>query len=522
MLSGKLVRPRLRTIGSIVSVEFLDENAPHWRTTARELIELLHRHVGQTRSTWEQAIEEYEGERIDYIIIRGLAKVLSDQATFVLRETPLPPQELRQKMFAEGPKFARSTLFFPSTRSDVFVRIANEYTTTPHHLTKALYADLRPAHLLQSPGPDWEPTQLLARYNLELARGALYYASSVHIQVYDHFKDIFKFIKLFKLMSEAIPIDGGYQIELYGPISQFISSTLKYGRQFGAWLPALLLCERWSMRATLRLSTEQRTREDEQETLSWSKNQVEYVYSLDSTSSLQTHFKRSGAFDSTLEATFADEFLDFVSKFGEQRDEWQLLREPELIQLQDTVMIPDFAIQHTRCSVRRILIELVGYWSPAYLERKLRKLREAQRAEMLVLVYEGLNVTAEHFQGIASEVLFFKNKPMMNVIVPAIEQLAEKIYGPLPPRQKIAPPIPLPELLQAYYEHYGQEEKEEWMLLTQVGNILKALDPAFTPGRYGFKNLSSLISENETLFATRRRAAKGRPIEVRLLPRNEN
>ena len=30
----------------------------------------------------------------------------------------------------------------------------------------------------------------------------------------------------------------------------------------------------------------------------------------------------------------------------------------------------------------------------------------------------------------------------MNVIVPAIEHMAEKIYGPLPPRQKAAPLSP--------------------------------------------------------------------------------
>ena len=44
--------------------------------TAAELIALFRRHDGQTRAAWEEALEAYAGDRVDYDFIRGLAKVL--------------------------------------------------------------------------------------------------------------------------------------------------------------------------------------------------------------------------------------------------------------------------------------------------------------------------------------------------------------------------------------------------------------------------------------------------------------
>ena len=58
---------------------------------------------------------------------------------------------------------------------------------------------------------------------------------------------------------------------------------------------------------------------------------------------MTTHFRRSGAFDSRLEADFAAEF---EAKFGGRRGQWRLSREDELLVLGDTVMIPDFALTH--------------------------------------------------------------------------------------------------------------------------------------------------------------------------------
>jgi predicted nuclease of restriction endonuclease-like RecB superfamily len=70
-----------------------------------------------------------------------------------------------------------------------------------------------------------------------VARAALYWSDQMQVQIYDNFKDFWRYLKLFKLMFWAAPIEGGYTVTLDGPISPFVRATTRYGRQFAAFLP---------------------------------------------------------------------------------------------------------------------------------------------------------------------------------------------------------------------------------------------------------------------------------------------
>ncbi|HYT36967.1 MAG TPA: DUF790 family protein, partial [Ktedonobacteraceae bacterium] len=202
------------------------------------------------------------------------------------------------------------------------------------------------------------------------------------------------------------------------PISPFVSSTLRYGRQLAAFLPALLLCEQWRMVAAVHAPQAGKAA----------------IYRLDYTSSLRSHFKQSGPFDSRLEEDFASEF---EQKMGNKRGHWQLTRESEVLLLGDTVMIPDFILVDDQDEKRKIMIELVGFWHPQYLRRKIEKVRAANCASLLLLVYKGLNVTEEAFQEAASEVIFFQNKPVLKEVMETVEAMAERLYGPRRKREKL-------------------------------------------------------------------------------------
>lgn len=405
MLTGELVRPRLRQRRGQLHVQSVRVDDAHWQQTAADLIAIFEHHVGQSQERLQHALEEYEGYRTDYVIVRGLAKVLSDAATFTPPPTPAPPAELRTRLFARGPVFETSDLLRPRTRGQLLAETAAEYSVSAPQVEHALYADRAAAQLLADPGPAWTPQSLLARYNLELARAALYWSDGMQVHIYDNFKDFWKYIKLFKLMFWATPLDGGYQVTLDGPISPFVKTTTRYGRQFAAFLPALFLCRRWRMWATVRPPQSDET----------------LVYHLDHTTPLTSHFKGSGDFDSRMEADFAAEFH---AKFGDERQAWQLTREDEVILLGDTVMIPDFALTHKRDG-RRAVIEIVGFWHPNYLERKVQKVRAARRRNLILLVYEGVNLSREALRDVPAEVLYFKNKPVLKDVMAAVERVAE-------------------------------------------------------------------------------------------------
>jgi predicted nuclease of restriction endonuclease-like RecB superfamily len=158
------------------------------------------------------------------------------------------------------------------------------------------------------------------------------------------------------------------------------------------------------MQATVRLSTFD-------ETLS---------YLLDHRSALTSHFARSGDFDSRMEADFAAEFQE---KLGDARGKWHLTREDEVLLLGDNVMIPDFAFTHKEDG-RRALVEIVGFWHPEYLRRKLEKVRAAGRDDLILLVYEGVNLTDDRLQDVPGEVLYFASKPVIKEVMAAVERRA--------------------------------------------------------------------------------------------------
>ncbi|MBX3013297.1 MAG: DUF790 family protein [Caldilineaceae bacterium] len=404
MLTGDLVRFRLYQRSEALQIDWLDGNDPHWQQTAAELITLLHQQVGRAQAAWQQAQERYEAGRVDYMTVRGLAKVLSDGALFQPVPSPVTPALLRKQIFSRGPAFATPHTLEPHTRETILREAAAAYNITPDQLEDLLYADRTAAYLLTDAGPAWTPTGLITRYNLELARAALYWADQMQVNIHDGFKDFWKYLKLFKLMFEATVIDGGYSITLDGPISPFVRATTRYGRQMAAFLPALLLCQGWRMWSTVRPPYFGR----------------QLTYYLDHTSALVSHFKQSGEFDSRLEADFAQEFHE---KFGDERGKWQLTREDEVILLGDTVMIPDFAFTHQKDG-RRALVELVGYWHPEYLERKVQKVRAAHRSDLILLVYEGVNLGREKLQDVPSQVLYFKNKPVLKEVMACVEAVA--------------------------------------------------------------------------------------------------
>lgn len=177
-------------------------------------------------------------------------------------------------------------------------------------------------------------------------------------------------------------------------------------------------------------------------------------------------------------------------------------------------MIPDFLLVHTQDETRRILVELVGYWSPRYLQTKIAKVKAANCPNLLLLVYEDLKVTREDFQGAEGDILFFKQKPVIKDVMEAVEQLAERVYGPL---AKKAPP-PLSQVIELGREQQTLQEGV-WYLLDDLEARLRQVDPTFSPRHYGSTRFSNVLREHPATFELRRRAVKGRPFEACLAPK---
>jgi len=74
--------------------------------------------------------------------------------------------------------------------------------------------------------------------------------------------------------------------------------------------------------------------------------------------------------------------------------------------LGEEVMIPDSAIEHP--AGRRPILEIIGFWTPEYLESKLKKIRQADAENLLVAVSEQLDCSNDDFGKTSERVLWFK------------------------------------------------------------------------------------------------------------------
>ncbi len=87
-------------------------------------------------------------------------------------------------------------------------------------------------------------------------------------------------------------------------------------------------------------------------------------------------------FDSGIEQSFAEAFEALARRQGV--DGWQLEREPEPLLLDSGIFIPDFAFTRGQ---HRIYVEILGFWTPAYRERKIQRLQQLQgRGDLLLAI----------------------------------------------------------------------------------------------------------------------------------------
>ena len=402
MLTLDLLRYRIKE--DEIYARYVNPKNRKYRGIARDLIEIYGSHLDKTRGSLASALADYEAADTTYHVTRGLAKLLEDRSEFTI-QSPIEPEVLREKIFAYGskrhPVVTKRDRLHRHTRQKVLGKIADEFNVSGDAVMAGMYADLEENRRLtafEPPTVEW----LLDRYNVALAQAMLYRANEMTIRIYRNiptkYRLVFQFIKFFKLMHVVSGNNtDGYQIVLDGPASMFRLSQ-KYGIQMALFLPALLHCDRWWLDATIVMNRNDRLR-----------------FELNDKSGLQSHYRNPDEFDSELERHFATQFEKIET-------EWTLERETDIIDLKDTVMIPDFAFSHP--DGRRALMEIVGFWTPDYLQKKLWKLKRVAMPNMIIAVSDQLNCSTEDFRDIPGEVLFFKTRIKPKEVLEKVEACA--------------------------------------------------------------------------------------------------
>lgn len=279
------------------------------------------------------------------------------------------------------------------------------------------YAD-HPGQRILHRAPRLDAASLLDRYNLELARGVLLDAETVTLRARGGWKDLLRAVKLARLMYE-LHIDGSpgtgrrraYRLELTGPAASFLAHPRRYGARFASVVPALTRAPSWSLDARIR-------REGHL-----------LGYHLDATAPLGKG--RRARYDSRWEADLARDLrealaADAAGPAGAQvaGSDWTLHREETILQIGDELMLPDFTLRHR--DGREALVELVGFWTPEYLEEKLRKVRASTVGNLVLVVFRKLAAgTGEAaVEAAGAEVVWFSGKARGREVLAAAAEVA--------------------------------------------------------------------------------------------------
>jgi hypothetical protein len=271
----------------------------------------------------------------------------------------VPPRRARALVFVEAAGGSEA----PPV---VLSNIAASLGVTVTDLRDSLFADLPGERLVSAAGQPLSAVELALRSNLALVQRLLFQATALRIDVDGNTRALVRHAKWRGLICTVAERSeqGGTSLEISGPFALFRHTRL-YGRALGELIPLLAWCPRFRLHAECVLDGRRLTLE---------------------LATGDPIFPASAPrqYDSRVEERFAREFRRLAP-------EWDVLREPEAITAHRTLVFPDFALQHRSDPGRRWLLEIVGFWTPDYVARKLEFYRQARLGKLILCIDEARN-----------------------------------------------------------------------------------------------------------------------------------
>ena len=282
---------------------------------------------------------------------RGIASATVAGVWHVLRtfsrtevDARVDPKELRAELFA---------LAAATSVDEAIQHACVKHDVASDSIRRWLYADVPSARVVRVEELP-SPNQLRDAYNMTLAQGLLATCRSVTISA----DEVRAVVRAAKLRGLLVTVDAqGPKVHASGPLSLF-RQTRKYAHALASFLPALVTGARFSL-------------EGEAE---------EGNLRIDDASPLPRAWPEPVSADGVFERALA-------KALARSDSEWTLRREPLVIESCGELFFPDFVLER---GADRVVVEIVGFWTPDYLERKAAHLAKAEGTPMIVCLDETL------------------------------------------------------------------------------------------------------------------------------------
>lgn len=363
--------------GRVIPDRLVQSRHSRYLGHAERMLGLYKEGIGRTRQELHQGIRQILDEEADCPTrrIEAFCKLLDDASKFDTASGG-SAANLRKRIFRVAaqhhPLVKEKDRLFEACESEVKSRIAAELGLSWDEIENKLFADVMELHRLKEfPGYP-NARALLSQYNVAQVQVALYRASKMTIWAREDFKTILRYAKMANLLHTIFfePASHEYRIELDGPAS-ILRETRRYGVAMAKLVPVLLACRGWRMRADIK----------------WNRGGWKSKLELSPKDRLQSHLPEPEEFDSNIEAVFARKWCD------EPREGWTLIREGEILHRHQKVFVPDFTLRHE--DGRSVLLEIVGFWMPEYLNAKFDTLKMFPEKHILLAVSKAVAVNLD-------------------------------------------------------------------------------------------------------------------------------
>ncbi|HEX8355563.1 MAG TPA: DUF790 family protein [Pyrinomonadaceae bacterium] len=391
--------------GDQIRPRYIDADDEEYLRAAEDLTALFASHGGRSRASLEESLQEYVGTGTDYRILRGLIKLLTDRCEFET-SSPAEPAEIRRALFLKARE--RHPVASPEARAELVAEAARELACEPSALTEALYADLPENQRLASFEPVTPPA-LLDLYNVAQAQALLYRSVEMRLwlepQAPEGFRELFGSIKAYRLIHTVRGNSReGYEVRLDGPASIFQRSQ-KYGIQMAVFLPALLLCKGWRMRAEIQSR----------------QSRVVYFELTSEQTLLRSHYPEITAYENPV----TDRLAAAWSRAGTL---WELEPSSEVLDLGDSAFIPDFVLRHAETGAR-VFLEVLGFWTPEHLRERLLEFDHAGVRNFILAAWDELRGTRDPMTNVPANTIVFKRSLDPAAVALMADSLAAETQG---------------------------------------------------------------------------------------------
>ncbi|MDY3557938.1 DUF790 family protein [Gemmata sp. JC673] len=405
MLTGKMVRVR-HAKNKLVPL-YIEPSDEHLRALAEQLLLAYRSAPGRTRGEIEEEFSDLVPEGPRGLLPAGLAKLLEDRCEFEV-SADHPPDQLREAVFkaAAVERAEAANSMRPFDRGAVMRQVAEQLSLTirPEDIDRSLFADLKDEQRVIS-FDDITAEQLLNRYNVALAQAILLRATLLEVRVYAEtparFRQLFRAVKFHRLICTIQETPGGsYKLTLDGPLSLF-SSTNKYGLQLAMFLPTLLHCKAFDLRANIR----------------WGAERKEKTFQLSGLDGLKSHAPDFGVYT-------PPELQMFAESFAAKVKGWTIDSDPHPILLPSNTWVPDFKLMHTATG-KEVFVEIFGFWRKGDIEAHYRNLSKGVPGKFVLCVSEQMRADDESEVAFGAGVYRYKRTPLADEVA----RLAARVAG---------------------------------------------------------------------------------------------